>query len=112
MLFMLSVITRGKFELHEVLLIDLYRHIVNGPNNFCAGKEAKGDISPAQHFGQLAKCIRGLCCNNAKTDTFTEDEFMFIAEGIRKVWDAGLGNGNKNLPINYHFLAHFDILQS
>jgi hypothetical protein len=30
-------------------------------------------------------------CNNAKTDTFTEDEFMIIAQGIQKVWDARLG---------------------
>lgn len=33
-------------------------------------------------------------CNNAKTDTFSEDEFMIIGKAISLVWNQRLNNAN------------------
>ncbi len=34
-------------------------------------------------------------CNNAKTDTFTEEEFMSIGKAIGAVWQQRLGNAHR-----------------
>ena len=34
-------------------------------------------------------------CNNAKTDTFSEEEFMIIGKAISSVWKQRLNNDNK-----------------
>lgn len=34
-------------------------------------------------------------CNNAKTDTFTEEEFKIIGKAISQVWEQRLGNDNR-----------------
>lgn len=34
-------------------------------------------------------------CNNAKTDTFTEEEFMIIGNAISKIWKKRLNNDNR-----------------
>lgn len=39
-------------------------------------------------------------CNNAKTDTFTEEEFMIIGKSISYVWKQRLTNKEVNLPQN------------
>lgn len=36
-------------------------------------------------------------CNNAKTDTFSEEEFLMIDKTIAKVWNARLKNHNKGV---------------
>lgn len=39
-------------------------------------------------------------CNNAKTDTFTEEEFLIIGKSISYVWKQRLANREVNLPQN------------
>lgn len=58
----------------------------------------------APNDGYVEENIVWACswCNNAKTDTFTKDEFKYIAKGINRAWNARLVEIGSNVRIEFN----------
>lgn len=49
-------------------------------------------LAPNEKYSNLGNLVFSCYwCNNAKTDTFTEEEFMKVGEVIRGIWEERLG---------------------
>ncbi|WP_425638808.1 hypothetical protein ACPUEN_04340 [Algoriphagus yeomjeoni] len=60
-------------------------------------------LAPNEKYSNLGNLVFSCYwCNNAKTDTFTEEEFMKVGAVIKEIWEERLGkNGlNKDYPDN------------
>lgn len=53
-------------------------------------------LKPEEPYSNLENCVFSCYwCNNAKTDTFTTDEFKIVGEKIGEIWKKRLKNDNR-----------------